>query len=114
MLQTSGVALVLATALLTGCVVYEPYPGYYTHTSTYDRAWNAAQGAVQDAGVQITSADASTGQIRGTKDGIDVTVLVLRQADGRTRVQFDAKGPTQRDPGLGDRFSQAYERRMGR
>ena len=104
----------LASTLLAGCVVYEPYPGYYTHTSTYDRAWNAAQGAVQDAGVQIASADASTGQIRGTKDGIDVTVSVLRQADGRTRVQFDAKGPTERDPGLGNRFSEAYERRMGR
>jgi hypothetical protein len=30
------------------------------------------------------------------------------------RVQFDAKGATQRDPGLSNRFSQAYDRRMGR
>jgi hypothetical protein len=48
------------------------------------------------------------------KDGIDVIVTVARQADGSVRVQFDARGPTQRDPGLGDRFSRAYDRRMGR
>jgi hypothetical protein len=30
------------------------------------------------------------------------------------QVKFDAKGPTERDPTLSERFSQAYERRMGR
>jgi hypothetical protein len=43
-----------------------------------------------------------------------VTVVVARQADGSVRVQFDAKGPTQRDAGLSNRFSQVYDRRMGR
>jgi hypothetical protein len=38
----------------------------------------------------------------------------VRQADASVRVQFDAKGPTEQDPGLADRFSQAYDRRMGR
>lgn len=109
-----GLALALAAGMLaSGCVVYEPVPAHYTYPSTFDRAWSAAQGALQDAGVQITSMDAGAGTIRGTKDGIDVSVLVVRQADGRTRVQFDAKG-SERDPGLGERFSQAYERRMGR
>jgi hypothetical protein len=96
---------------LAGCVVYEPYPA---GGSNYDRAWNAALGGVQDAGVQISSAEPSTGNIRGAKDGIDVLVTVARQADGSVRVQFDSKGPTQNDPGLADRFSQAYDRRMGR
>ena len=41
-------------------------------------------------------------------------LVVARQADGSVRVQFDAKGQTQRDPGLSQRFSQAYDRRMGR
>jgi hypothetical protein len=104
-------ASALASALLGGCVVYEPVPGYNA-PSTYDRSWNAALGALQDAGVSIVSAEPATGNIRGTKDGSDVTVVVVRQADGRTRVQFDAKGST--DPGLSNRFSQAYERRMGR
>jgi hypothetical protein len=80
---------------------------------TFDRAWNAALGGAQDAGVRVMTADPATGLIRGAKDGIDVTVVVARQADGSVRVQFDAKGATQRDPGLSNRFSQAYDRRMG-
>ena len=93
-------------------MVYEPVPAY-TGAPPFDRAWNAALGGVQDAGVQATSADPATGLIRGTKDGIDVTVTVARQADASVRVQFDAKSATQRDPGLANRFSQAYNRRMG-
>jgi hypothetical protein len=107
-------ALTLVGTLLTGCVYYEPYPGYYTSTSSYDRTWGAAAGAVRDAGVEVTAEDYSAGYIRGAKDGINVTVSVVRLPDGRTRVQFDSKGPTDRDPGLANRFSQAYERRMGR
>jgi hypothetical protein len=106
------VAFIFGSVLLAGCVVYQPVPA--PGPSNFDRAWSAAVGGAQDAGVQVTSADAATGLIRGTKDGIDVTVVVARQADGSVRVQFDAKGPTQRDPGLSNRFSQAYERRMGR
>src|SRR5262245_24618505 len=107
-------ASALASAVLAGCVVYEPVPAYYPGGSNFDRAWNAALGGVQDAGVQVSSAEPSTGVIRGTKEGIDVVVNVVRQADGSVRTQFYAKGPTQRDPGLGDRFSRAYDRRMGR
>ena len=107
-------ALGVGIAPLAGCVVYEPVPGYYPGGSNFDRAWSAALGGAQDAGVQVTSADPGAGLIRGTKDGIDVVVVVARQADGSVRVQFDAKGPTERDPGLGNRFSNAYDRRMGR
>ena len=107
-------AAIVVSATLAGCVVYEPVPAYYPGGSNFDRAWNAALGGVQDAGVQVTSADPATGFIRGAKDGIDVVVMVARQADGSVRVQFDAKGPTERDPGLGNRFSSAYDRRMGR
>jgi len=108
-------ALILGSATLSGCVVYEPVPAHYPGGTNFDRAWNAALGGVQDAGVQVVSADPSTGFIRGSKDGIDVVVTVARQADGSVRVQFDTKGPVQqRDPGLADRFSRAYDRRMGR
>jgi hypothetical protein len=70
-------AFILGSLLLAGCVVYEtvPAPG----PSNFDRAWNAALGGAQDAGVQVTSADPSTRLIRGTRDGIDVTVVVARQ-----------------------------------
>jgi len=107
-------AFVLSGALLAGCVVYEPWPGYYVTSTTYDRAWSAAIGAVRDAGVQVSSEDYSAGLIRGARGDIDVSVSVTRQADGRVRVQFDSRGPTEQDPGLANRFSQAYDRRMGR
>jgi hypothetical protein len=104
--------VLLGAALPIGCVVYEPVPAY-SSPSTFDRAWSAALGALDDTGVRVTSADRASGVIRGGKDGTDVTVSVARQADGTTRVQFDAK-QAERSPGLSDRFSQAYERRMGR
>jgi hypothetical protein len=108
-------ALVVMMAVVSGCAVYEAPPGYYSYNqpATYDRAWNAALGALQDAGVQVVASDPVTGTARGNKDGVDVTVLVVRQADGTTRVQFDAKS-SERDPELARRFSSAYERRMGR
>jgi hypothetical protein len=107
-------AIFLACAPLAGCVVYEPYPGYYYYPggTNFDRAWNAALGAVQDAGMQVQSSDPSTGLIRGVSNAGDAVITVARQADGSVRVQFDAKGPAQRE--LADRFSRAYERRMGR
>ena len=102
----------LACLSLSSCVAYPPYysPGY----SAFDRAWSAALNGAQDAGVQVSASDPVTGLIRGTRGAIDVTITVARQADGSARVQFDAKGPTQNDPGLADRFSDAYDRRMGR
>jgi len=106
-------AATLASILPAGCVVYQPVPAY-TGAPAFDRAWDAALGGVQDAGVHVTSSDPATGLIRGTKDGIEVMVTVARQADASVRVQFDAKGATQRDPDLANRFSQAYNRRMGR
>jgi hypothetical protein len=110
----ASLVTILVGAPLAGCVVYEPVPAYYAGGSNFDRAWSAALGGVQDAGVQVTSADPASGLIRGTRGEIGVIVTVARQPDGSVRVQFDAKGPTQQDPGLGDRFSRAYDRRMGR
>jgi hypothetical protein len=101
-----------ASLPLAGCV-YAPYP-YYYYAPSYDRAWNASLGAVRDAGVKVLSEDYGTGVIKGQTNDVDVTVVVERLPDGRVRVQFDSKGQTSRDPGLSDRFSQAYERRMGR
>ena len=45
---------------------------------------------------------------------IAATILVLLQADGRTRVELKLQGPLQTDPTLSDRFYSAYERYMGR
>jgi hypothetical protein len=52
--------------------------------------------------------------VHGRRGGIDVTANVRTQADGSARVQFDTAGATAQDPGLIDRISRAYDRRMGR
>jgi hypothetical protein len=75
------VALAIATTLPTGCVVYETAPGYYATTPppAFDRAWAAAVGAHEDQGVRITAEDRSSGYVRGTRDGIDVTANSVRR-----------------------------------
>jgi len=107
--------LVVLTALVGGCVVYEPVPvPSSSYGSSYDRVWNSALGAAEDAGVKITSADRATGTIRGVTSSSDVTILVISQADGKTRVEFSSKGPKGADAGLNERFTSYYNRRMGR
>jgi hypothetical protein len=82
--------------------------------SAFDRAYNGALAAAQDVGIQVTSADPATGQIRGTRGGQPVSISVTQQPDGGARVQFDGPGATQREPDLATRFAQAYQRRTGR
>ncbi len=109
----------LATALLvSSCTVYQTAPGVYSPVpppaASFDRSFSAAVGAFQDQGVQILSADQSTGVVRGTRDGINVTANVRTQADGSVRVEFGTSGATSRDPGLISRISSSYDARMGR
>ena len=107
--------MVVVTVLVGGCVVYEPvYVPSSSYGSTYDRVWDSALGAAEDAGVKITSADRSRGVIQGVTSSSDVTISVISQADGRTRVEFSSKGPKGQDPDLNDRFTHFYNRRMGR
>jgi len=107
--------VVVLTALWGGCVVYEPvYVPSSSYSSSYDRVWDSALGAAEDAGVKITSTERTTGIIRGVTSSADVTISVITQADGRTRVEFTSKGPKGQDPDLNDRFTRFYNRRMGR
>jgi hypothetical protein len=109
------ILMIVLTALVAGCVVYEPvYVPSSSYSSSYDRVWDSCLGAAEDAGVKITSADRSTGTIRGVTSSSDVTILVISQADGKTRVEFSSKGPKGQDPDLNDRFTRFYNRRMGR
>ena len=114
--QPPGAATMLTTVfmLLSSCVVYEPVPTAVPSPSKFDRAWNAAIAAAQDEGVRIIFADRSTGVIRGSRGDQDVTINVRTQADGSVRVELSARGPTGSDPGLTERISRAYDRRMGR
>ena len=106
--------ILMAAILLGGCVVYEPVPSPAYRRSSYDRVWDSALRATEDAGVRITSADRATGVIRGVAVSGDVTVSVTTQADGRIRVAFSSQGLGSPDSDLNDRFTRAYNRRMGR
>jgi hypothetical protein len=104
--------IVGAVALSLGaCVVYEPVPAA---PSNFDRAWSAAIGAMQDQGVTITEQDYSRGVLRGSRGALAVSGNVLRQADGRVRVEFNTTGTIGTDPTLAERISSSYDRRMGR
>ena len=109
-------ALTLPAILTGGCTVYQTAPGVYVTApqSTFDRSWSAAVGAFEDQGVSITSQDRAAGEVRGTRDGIDIVANLQTQADGSVRVEFRTSGATSRDPTLIDRVSRAYDRRMGR
>jgi hypothetical protein len=52
--------------------VYEPVPV----CTNYDRAWGAALRAAQETGIDLMTVDRPGGLIRGSRDGIDVTITV--------------------------------------
>jgi hypothetical protein len=107
--------LCLLTALpLAACVVYQPVGVPSTVPANFDRSWNAALGAAQDVGINVTTADRNAGRIYGRRNAADVTIGVNPQADGSLRVQFDTKALGPQDQGLDAQFTQAYNRRMGR
>ena len=81
--------------------------------STYDRAWAAAIGAMQDQGVAINDQDRAAGVLRGTRGPTGVTAVVRTRPDGRVQVEFNTTG-TSSDPGLVERIGESYNRRMGR
>jgi hypothetical protein len=107
------IAAVAAALALSACVVYEPVP-VPQGPSTYDRSWTAAIGALQDQGIAISEQDRAGGVVRGTRGPVTVTAVVRTQADGRVRVEFNTTGSSGTDPGLVDRVSASYNRRMGR
>jgi hypothetical protein len=110
-------ALTGAALPLAGCVVYEPVPTAAPQPSPqqrFDRSWNAAAGAMADQGVTIFAQDRGAGVIRGSRGGITVSATLTTLADGSVQVKFGSTGATDTDPGLLQRVSQSYERRMGR
>lgn len=99
---------VLALLSLGACVVYEP-----SVQERYDRSWYAATGAMSDQGVTITSQDRGSGVVRGERGGITIIATLQTMSDGSLQVRFDSKND-RADPGLIQRVSDSYDRRMGR
>jgi hypothetical protein len=95
-------------------VTPEPQPQVVMTPPSFNRSFDAALGAASDVGVEVRSADRAAGRITGTKAGVEVTISLLRQADGTLKVAFSSPGSPETNPKLGDRWISAYERRMGR
>lgn len=96
--------VVAAMILVSGCET-TPEP------TRFDKACAAVVGAFRDAAVTIAQEDCGTGQVRGSKDGIDVRANLRTLPDGSVRVELHSSGPNQ---ALVHRISQAYDERMGR
>jgi len=77
----------------------------------FEKACAAAVGAFRDAAVQITLEDCGTGQVRGSKDGVDLRANLRTLVDGSVRVEFHTSGANQ---ALIHQVSRAYDERMGR
>ena len=104
---------VAAATTLAACVVYEPVPSPQV-PSTFERSWNAINGAMVDQGVTITEQNFSIGTVRGTRGSVGVLSTVGVQPDGRVRVEINTTGAAGADPTLVDRIRSSYDRRMGR
>ena len=111
---TAAMALGLA-ALVAGCVYYPPYgTPVPSGPSTFDRAWDAALGALSDQGVVITAQDRGTGMASCRRGDVTVTATVRPQADGTTRVELNSRSNSGQDGGLTERVVSSYNARMGR
>ena len=113
----NSLALALGLTLLGGCVVYEPVPVAAPQPSPqqrFERSWAAANDAMMDQGVTITSQDRGSGVIRGHRVGVPVTATVQTEADGSVQVSFETVGAAEKDPGLTQRLRESYLRRIGR
>ena len=119
MIRLLHIAVLAACTTIAGCYV-APYP-YPVSTSqvvvsapSFDKSWDAALGAASDVGIQITSADRSSGRITGTKAGAGVTIDVRPQADNTLQVIFNAPDSKETNPTLNSRWLAVYNQRMGR
>jgi hypothetical protein len=100
-------ATILLALGLAGCVAYAP-------PDPLEISFNAAMGALQDVGLNVVNADRATGTLRGVRGEVEGVINVAMRNDGRVGVQINARDPANRDPGLVDRITAAYNRRMGR
>ena len=114
-----NLALLILTVfvILSGCYYYEPYPVYHPPAPpypSYDYIWDSAMRAAQDVGIQITSSNRNAGTILGQRDRVGVTLQVIQQPDGKTRVELTTEGPKGSGSGVSDDFYRAFDRYMGR
>jgi len=108
---------VAATLSLGGCVAYVPAAVVAPQETTaqrFDRSWSAALGAMSDQGLTITSQDYGAGVIAGRRGEVMISATLQTLPDGSVQVKFASRGRASDDPGLVDRVSSSFDRRMGR
>ena len=108
--------LLMGFIMGAGCYYYGPPPyGVPAQPyASYDYVWDSAMRAAQDVGIQITSANRSTGTAFGQRDRVSVTIQVMQQSDGRTRVELTTKSSQSGTSTVADDFYRAYDQYMGR
>jgi outer membrane protein OmpA-like peptidoglycan-associated protein len=65
--------------------------------------------AAQDVGIQITSSNRNTGTIFGHRDRVGVTIQVIQQADGRTRIELTVNDSQGSSSAIADDFYRTYD-----
>jgi hypothetical protein len=70
--------------------------------------------AAQDVGIQITSSNRNAGTIFGQRDRVGVTLQVIQQPDGKTRVEVTTEGTKGSRSAVAEDFYRAFDRYMGR
>ncbi|MCC6377263.1 MAG: hypothetical protein IT519_00470 [Burkholderiales bacterium] len=108
-----ALTLFVAAASLAACVAYVPVEGQPV-VSGFDRSFQAASGAMLDAGLTITRQDRGTGTVVGSRGATDVVAQVRQDAGGTVSVEFTTRRANNEDPGLISRVTAAYQQRMGR
>ena len=96
---------------LSGCYV-APYG--YAIPASFDQSWEAAGAALVDNGFSITQRDRANGTQVGQRGNTEIVAIVRSQPDGSVRVEFSARSSSAVEPGVVDRVSASYQRRMGR
>lgn len=109
----AAVAVAFAFVGLWGCVAAPYYPAP-VGPSTYDRAFDAALGAMTGQGMSVSRQDRGAGTIVGSRGAVTLTATVRPQPDGTTRVEFNQSGNQAQDPNLVQRVVADYNRLMGR
>ena len=116
--RARAVARAFALALLAvapAACYYGPYYPYATTVpASFDRSYNAVVGSMADNGLAILMEDRPAGRVVGRRGGIDVTGIVIQQADGSVRVEFATSGAVGEDPTMIERVTRSYNARMGR
>lgn len=107
-------ALCTGLLVLPGCVAYPYGAPAATYPSTFDRAFDAALGAMAGQGLKIVTQERASGVIVGQRGSVSLRAGVQPQADGSTRVSFNQSGPPGAEPELVQQVVADYNRRMGR